>query len=192
MVRIKELRITQGLSQKELAMDLHVSQATISAWESGSKKMSNASAAKVADYFAVSLDYLLGRNGAGISFAGGMRTERKRQKLSQMNLSNLSGVPQSTISAVESGVRKPTEDTMVMIAAGLGCTVSNLLGESDTKKEPAAIHGDELRAKVIDRIMRLPDPAFSQVLGYLDGLSAGLSIGSNVAADPDPDASQSR
>lgn len=192
MVRIKELRLAQGLSQKELAVDLHVSQATVSAWESGSKKMSNASASKVADYFNVSLDFLLDRTVPGLTFADGMRAERKRQRLSQMELSDLSGVPQSTISAVESGARKPTEDTMVMIAAGLRCTVSSLLGDSIRTKEPAAIYGDELRAKVIDRIMRLSDPAFGQVLGYLDGLSAGLSIGSAVAADPDPDVLQSR
>ena len=62
MVRIKELRKARGLSQKALAIDLKVSQATVSAWENGSKKMSNASAAKVADYFLVTMDYLLGRS----------------------------------------------------------------------------------------------------------------------------------
>ena len=62
MVRIKELRKARGLSQKAVAIDLKVSQATISAWESGAKKMSNSSAARVADYFMVSMDYLLGRS----------------------------------------------------------------------------------------------------------------------------------
>ena len=64
MVRIKELREARGLSQKALAIDLKRSQPTISAWECGSKKMSNSSAAKVADYFGVSIDYLLGRSGS--------------------------------------------------------------------------------------------------------------------------------
>lgn len=62
MVRIKELRKARGLSQKAIAIDLKVSQATVSAWENGKKKMSNRSAAKVADYFMVSMDYLLGRS----------------------------------------------------------------------------------------------------------------------------------
>lgn len=62
MVKIKELRKARGLSQKALAIDLKVSQATVSAWESGAKKMSNQSAAKVADYFMVTMDYLLGRS----------------------------------------------------------------------------------------------------------------------------------
>ena len=126
-----------------------------------------------------------------MTFADGMRAERKRQRLSQIDLSNKTGVPQSTISAVESGARKPTEETMVMIAAGLGCTVSDLLGES-IKKEPAAMNDDELRTKVIDQISGLSDPALGRVLDFLDGLSAGLSIGSAEAADPDPDVLQSR
>ena len=62
MTRIKELREAQGLSQKALAIDLHVTQPTISAWESGAKKMSNESATRVADFFHVSMDYLLGRS----------------------------------------------------------------------------------------------------------------------------------
>ena len=62
MNKIKELREALGLSQKALAIDIKVSQPTVSAWESGSKVMSNKSAAKLADYFQVSIDYLLGRS----------------------------------------------------------------------------------------------------------------------------------
>jgi transcriptional regulator with XRE-family HTH domain len=61
MNRIKELREKKGLQQKELSIDLGVSQPTISDWESGRKQPSSKSAAKIADYFSVSLDYLLGR-----------------------------------------------------------------------------------------------------------------------------------
>ena len=62
MIRIKELREAHKLSQIALAIDLHVTQPTISGWENGTKKMSNKSAAQVADYFNVSMDYLLGRS----------------------------------------------------------------------------------------------------------------------------------
>lgn len=62
MNKIKELREALGLSQKALAIDIKVSQPTVSAWESGLKVMSNKSAAKLADYFHVSIDYLLGRS----------------------------------------------------------------------------------------------------------------------------------
>lgn len=62
MNRIKELREMLHKQQKELAIDLGVSQPTISDWESGRKIPSARSTQKLADYFDVSVDYLLGRS----------------------------------------------------------------------------------------------------------------------------------
>lgn len=62
MIRIRELREAKGMQQKELAIDLSVSQPTISDWESGRKIPSARSTKKLADYFDVSIDYLLGRD----------------------------------------------------------------------------------------------------------------------------------
>lgn len=61
MNRIKELRERAGKQQKELAIDLGVSQPTVSDWESGRKVPSAKSTSKLADYFQVPIDYLLGR-----------------------------------------------------------------------------------------------------------------------------------
>lgn len=61
MTRVRELREAKGIQQKELAIDLGVTQPTISDWESGRKVPSAKSAQKLADYFGVSIDYLLGR-----------------------------------------------------------------------------------------------------------------------------------
>lgn len=61
MTRVRELREAKGIQQKELAIDLNVSQPTISDWESGRKVPSAKSTQKLADYFGVTIDYLLGR-----------------------------------------------------------------------------------------------------------------------------------
>ena len=61
MLKLKELRENRGMQQKELAVDLGYSQPTISDWESGRKVPSSKSTSKIADYFDVSVDYLLGR-----------------------------------------------------------------------------------------------------------------------------------
>lgn len=61
MNKIKELREKRGVPQKALAIDLGVSQPTICDWESGRKVPSAKSTAKLADYFGVSTDYILGR-----------------------------------------------------------------------------------------------------------------------------------
>lgn len=60
MNRIKELREAAGIQQKELAIALKVSQPTVSDWESGRKLPSARSTMKLAEYFVVSVEYLLG------------------------------------------------------------------------------------------------------------------------------------
>lgn len=62
MIRIKQLREEKNIEQKQLARDLQVSQPTISDWETGRKKPSSKSVEMLADYFGVSLDYLLERS----------------------------------------------------------------------------------------------------------------------------------
>ena len=67
MNKIKELREKRGIPQKALAIDLGVTQPTICDWESGRKVPSAKSTAKLADYFGVSTDYILGREDAADS-----------------------------------------------------------------------------------------------------------------------------
>ncbi len=62
--RLKSLRTTRKLSQKDFAKALDVSQQTVASWESGRTEPSNNALKKMADYFNVSTDYLLGREGS--------------------------------------------------------------------------------------------------------------------------------
>lgn len=59
--RIKELRKMRHVTQKELSNFLGVAQNTLSYWEQGKYDIDNASLKKLADYFGVTVDYLLGR-----------------------------------------------------------------------------------------------------------------------------------
>jgi len=59
--RIRELREARGIEQKEFAIDLGISQPTVSAWENGKKTPSANNWNKIADYFGVSVDYVMGR-----------------------------------------------------------------------------------------------------------------------------------
>ena len=88
-----------------------------------------------------------------MEFKDGMAARRNALNWSKKTLSQVSGVPQSTVSAIESGVRKPTEETMVLIAKGLHCTVGELLGET---KSVAAEDSDAIKEDVINLIDKLP------------------------------------
>lgn len=58
--RIKELRKQARLSQQTLADQIGVFRNTISNWETGYSQISLENAKNVAEYFGVTIDYLLG------------------------------------------------------------------------------------------------------------------------------------
>ena len=60
-VRLKELRKKKGISQLRLATDLNTTQNTISRYETGEREPGIDELTKIADYFNVSVDYLIGR-----------------------------------------------------------------------------------------------------------------------------------
>ncbi|MDE6060266.1 MAG: helix-turn-helix domain-containing protein [Clostridia bacterium] len=58
--RLKELRLEKSLSQATLAKELGVSQRSISSWETGFRQPDFATLEKIAKYFNITTDYLLG------------------------------------------------------------------------------------------------------------------------------------
>ena len=60
-MRLKEIRKTKGISQLKLALDLNTNQNTISRYETGEREPGIDELIKIADYFNVSIDYLVGR-----------------------------------------------------------------------------------------------------------------------------------
>lgn len=59
--RIKDLMMTERLSQYALAKSINVSQSTICNWLNGKKEPRVESLWKLADFFDVSVDYIIGR-----------------------------------------------------------------------------------------------------------------------------------
>lgn len=60
-MRLKELRLKKHISQLKLAMDLGMNQNSISRYENGQREADYKTLIAFADYFGVSLDYLLER-----------------------------------------------------------------------------------------------------------------------------------
>ena len=60
-MRLKELRKAKGISQLKLALDLHTNQNTISRYETGDREPCIAELIRIADYFDVTIDYLVER-----------------------------------------------------------------------------------------------------------------------------------
>lgn len=59
--RLKELRTSNGLTMEQLGKNIGSTRGTIGNFENGNKKPSLDMLIKIADYFDVSVDYLIGR-----------------------------------------------------------------------------------------------------------------------------------
>ena len=60
-MRLKELRKKKGMSQLRLAIELNMNQNSISRYETEEREADYATLIRFADYFDVSIDYLLER-----------------------------------------------------------------------------------------------------------------------------------
>lgn len=58
LVRLKELRKARRITQLKLAMDLNLTQNTVSRYETGEREPGIAELVRIADYFHISVDYL--------------------------------------------------------------------------------------------------------------------------------------
>ncbi len=61
MNRLKSLRLEQGITQDELAQKLNINRNAISRYENGKRQPDYETLKNIADYFSVSIDYLLER-----------------------------------------------------------------------------------------------------------------------------------
>ena len=67
-MRLKYLREKHHLSQQRLAIDLHINQNTLSRYENHRREADYATLISIADYFDVSLDFLMERDDDETSF----------------------------------------------------------------------------------------------------------------------------
>lgn len=58
---LKELRLSKGITQVELAKQLGISRSTVGMYESGSREPDFETLELIADYFNIDTDYILGR-----------------------------------------------------------------------------------------------------------------------------------
>lgn len=62
MTRLKELRKEKGLTQQQLAEKIGTTKLTVSNWENGKHIIKTSTAKKLAEYFNVNVEYLLGES----------------------------------------------------------------------------------------------------------------------------------
>lgn len=76
--KLKQLRKEKNLSQVEMANILNVHQTAVSQWEQGRTTPDMQTLIKIADYFQVTVDYLLGKNSENIDSYNSLTVHEKQ------------------------------------------------------------------------------------------------------------------
>lgn len=130
--RIAEQRKKLGLSQEELAEKLNISQKSISKYELGDRKPQYKVLVRMAEYFGVTVDYLLRSTDTqdfGICDCGNTIKElRTEAGMTQEELGMLLNVQNAAVSKYESGKVPLTGETLLKLSKIFNVSTDYLLG----------------------------------------------------------------
>lgn len=138
--RVKEARKRKGLTQKQLATYLNLSANAICEWEKGRSEPSFDTLKKIADYFGVSVNYLLGFDECNfdkkitslqentLNISQVIKTLRTEHKLTQKQLAEKIGSSAKNIWAYENGFSNPPLEACVKLANIFGVSIDYLVG----------------------------------------------------------------
>lgn len=135
--RLKALRKEAGLTQKEVAKKLQMSQPQYARTENGGRKPNGETLEKFADFFNVSTDYLLGKTQPRTElsvFPERLRQLRIETDLTQQELAKNLNVSQQIIGLWERGERKPKIEAITNIAEYFNVSPKYLIGETNNRE----------------------------------------------------------
>ncbi len=144
--RITALRKNNNLTQKQVALFLNVKEDTYSKWERGTNDLPLTKINELANYYHVSIDFLLGMSNRNLEtpnkeinlnlFCKRLKEIRKKHNLSQTKLCQNVGFPQTTYSCYENGSSIPTTFKVYYIASYYNISFDYLIGRSDNPNIP--------------------------------------------------------
>ena len=147
MNRLKKLQRAKKLTQKELAEETDIPYRTLQRWENGESQIKPEKAEKLADYFGVSVGYLLGYDDNDINQMNRLKELRKEKGLTQTDLAELLEVTKLTIHNWENGVSSIKSDRLKKLCEIFDVDATYLLGYNNVKNET------DIKASVLDEAL---------------------------------------
>lgn len=127
--RLRDLRVSEGITQLQMAVNLDTSKSNISKYEAGTVEPGMEKINEIARFFKVTTDYLFGMETGGNTMLGKRINElRKSSGMTQEELGKKVGVVKSTISLWENDLSEPNHAATIAIAKLFGVTTDYLLG----------------------------------------------------------------
>lgn len=145
-IRFKEERKRKKLTQQELASLFHLDKSSISKYENGHQVPEMETLINFANFFDVSIDYLLGKVSNENSnqdlemytecnlFSKRLKKLRQEADLKQSDLAKKLGLSTSTIGMYEQGRRQADPDTLLELSKIFNVSVDYLLGNESSKE----------------------------------------------------------
>lgn len=139
--RLKEIREDNDISQEKMAEILGIKHSTYSLWELGINIIPLNHLSDFADYFNISIDYILGLtnnrssknllNGLDLKVLGNnIKNIRKKNKLSQVNMANKLNVTQACINKYEKGLINIPISNLYEFAKEFNISINELCGKN--------------------------------------------------------------
>lgn len=139
--RLKQIRETQELTQKELANILNVERSTYAGWETGKDTIPLKRLNKLCDYYKVSIDYATGLTNDSTCYkvididaktvGKNLKKLRKKHNLVQKDIFIPLNTTSSTYSAYETGKVLIKTDFIYTIAKEYNSSIDQLVGKKN-------------------------------------------------------------
>lgn len=134
------LRKRENLSQQELAEKTGLTRSAIGMYETGKREPDFETLEKIADFFNVNMDTLLGKSSAfmlNISVGSRIRAAREAKNMTQEELGAACGITKQSIFKYESGIITNIPlDRLEKIASALDVTPAYLMGWKEAANTP--------------------------------------------------------
>ena len=127
--RLRDLRVSEGITQLQMAVNLDTSKSNISKYEAGTVEPGMEKINEIARFFKVTTDYLFGMETGGNTMLGKRINElRKSSGMTQEELGKKLGVIKQTVSSWENDSSEPNHVATIALAKLFGVTTDYLLG----------------------------------------------------------------
>lgn len=154
--RLKELRKEKGVTQAEVAKIINTNQSQYGKYENGKTNLSLETSKILANYFDVSVPYLLGLEpevpNSKILTPFQLLVKESQKKLT--TISEETGIAYSTLSGYNQGTRTPKKKNAKILADYFGVSVPYLLGLDDN---PPALNDSLEKIMVIHEVLKAGD-----------------------------------
>jgi transcriptional regulator with XRE-family HTH domain len=137
--RLRQLREENNLLQKDIASMLNITTSAYGYYEQGKREPNTEALQKLADYYNVSIDYLLCTGDYGINVSAeyaiiGKRIKDLRNKagLTQFELGQKLGISQNSIGMYEQNKRLPDVNAIIKLTQFFNVSTDYLLGAEST------------------------------------------------------------